>query len=240
LKAGRFSVKICGVHGVSLIDYPGRIASVVFLGGCNFRCPFCQNVSLVEGYRALSSVPEDSVLDLLRCRRGFIDGVVITGGEPLMYGEELTRFLTRLRETRLSIKVDTNGYDADTVQELVVSGLVDYVAMDVKTSLEKYHVAAGRRVAVDTIQKSIGIIMGSSVEYEFRTTCVPGLVEKADIEGIARLIEGARRYYLQQYRADRPTLDPAYMNLFPYSGEELEEFRLVARPYVESVGVRGM
>jgi pyruvate formate lyase activating enzyme len=240
LKVGSLPMKICGVHGVSLIDYPARIASVVFLGGCNFRCPFCQNVSLVEGYRALSSVTEDSVLALLGRRRGFIDGVVITGGEPLMHGEELTRLLARLRETRLSIKVDTNGYDADMVQEVVMRGLVDYVAMDVKTSLEKYHVAAGRRVAVDRIQKSIGVIMGSSIEYEFRTTCVPGLVEKSDIEGIARLIQGARRYYLQQYRADRPTLDPAYMKLFPYSGEELEELRIIARPYVESVDVRGI
>jgi len=126
------------------------------------------------------------------------------------------------------------------VREVVVSGLADYVAMDVKTSLEKYHAGAGRRVAVDRIQKSIGIIMVSSIEYEFRTTCVPGLVEKADIEAIARLIKGARRYYLQQYRADRPTLDPAYMKLSPYSGEELEEFRIIAQPYVESVDVRGM
>ncbi len=240
MKVGSCPVKICGVHGVSLIDFPGRIASVVFLGGCNFRCPFCQNVGLVEGYSALPSVTEESVLDLLGRRRGFIDGVVITGGEPLMHGEELTRFLARLRETRLSIKVDTNGYDADMVQEVVASGLADYVAMDVKTSLEKYHMAAGRRVAVDRIQKSIRIIMGSSLEYEFRTTCVPGLVEKADIEDIARLIKGARRYYLQQYRADRPTLDPAYMKLSPYSEKELEEFRNTAQPYVESVAVRGM
>jgi len=240
LKGRRFSVKICGVHGVSLIDYPGRIASVVFLGGCNFRCPFCQNVSLVGGLRALSSVPEDSVLDLLRFRRGFIDGVVVTGGEPLMHGEELTRFLIRLREMRLSIKVDTNGYDADTVQELVVGGLVDYVAMDVKTSLEKYHVAAGRRVAVNRIQRSIGIIMGSSIEYEFRTTCVPGLVERADIQDIARLIKGARRYYLQQYRADRPTLDPAYMKLSPYPGEKLEEFLCIVRAHVKWAGIRGI
>ena len=240
MKAGRFSVKICGVHGVSLIDYPGRIASVVFLGGCNFRCPFCQNVSLVEGYRALPSMSEDSVLDLLGRRRGFIDGVVITGGEPLMHGEELTRLLARLRETRLSIKVDTNGYDADMVREIVVSGLADYVAMDVKTSLEKYHVAAGRRVAVDRIQKSIGIIMGSSIEYEFRTTCVPGLVEKADIEGIARLIKGARCYYLQQYRADRPTLDPAYVKLSPYPGEKLEEFLCIVRAHVKWAGIRGI
>ncbi len=232
-------MKICGVHGVSLIDYPGRIASVVFLGGCNFRCPFCQNVSLVEGYGALPSVSEESVLDLLGRRKGFIDGVVITGGEPLMYREELTRFLARLRETRLAIKVDTNGYEAETVQELVLSGLVDYVAMDVKTSLEKYHMAAGKRVAVDRIRKSIRIIMGSPLEYEFRTTCVPGLVEKADIQAIAELIKGARRYCLQQYRADRPTLDPAYMKLSPYSGKELEEFRNTAQPCVESIAIRG-
>ena len=233
-------MKICGIQGVSLIDFPGRITSILFLGGCNFRCPFCQNGSLVEGYERLSSIDEDLVLDTIRKRKGFIDGVEITGGEPLINSKELIGFLGRLRETGLFIKLDTNGYNTDMLMKILRKELVDYIAMDIKTSVEKYHIASGRRIDISRILNSIRAIKESSIKYEFRTTCVPGLVEREDIESIAQLIKGAEQYYLQQFRPDEPTLDSSYMKVAPYSKERLEKFRNLAQVYVKSVDIRGI
>ncbi len=233
-------MRICGMQGISLIDFPGRIASILFVGGCNFRCPYCQNGSLVEGYERLPSIDADSVLAFLKRREGFIDGVVITGGEPLLNGSNLVEFLGKVRNTGLSIKLDTNGYSTDVLREILKSKVVDYVAMDIKTSLEKYHIASGRKINANKILDSIRAIMEASIEYEFRTTCVPGLVGREDIEDITSLIKGAKRYYLQQFRADNPTLDPSYMRIVPYPKEKLEEFLNVAQEHVTSVGIRGI
>jgi len=232
-------MRICGIQGVSLIDFPGKIAAILFLGGCNFRCPFCQNGSLVREYEHLAPMDEDSVLDFLIRRKGFVDGVEITGGEPLINGKELIVFLGKLRKTGLSIKLDTNGYNTDILGDILRSGLVDYIAMDIKTSPAKYRIASGVEIDTDRILSSIRAIMASSIKYEFRTTCVPGLVKRRDIETIAQLIEGAKQYYLQQFRTDEPTLNPSYMKLSPYSKEKLEAFRNLAQVYVKSVGIRG-
>ena len=234
-------MKICGFQQTSLIDFPGRIASIVFLGGCNFRCPFCQNTSLVTGYKDLDSIDPEEVLNSLEERKGFVDGVEITGGEPLINGEKLIAFLKRLRQLGLAIKLDTNGYFPDKLVRVVRDGLVDYIAMDVKTSLDTYHIATGvENINPDRIAYSIRVIMNSSVDYEFRTTCVPGLVESRDVLNIAQLIQGAKRYYLQQFRVDEPTLDPSYIFLSPHSEEKLEAFRGIAQAYVRSVVIRGM
>ncbi len=233
-------MKICGVQGISVIDYPGKIASVLFLGGCNFRCPFCHNVSLINDYDSLDCKSSEAVLDDLERRKGFIDAVVITGGEPLINGSELIALLSKLRETALSIKLDTNGYNTNMLRKLLEAGLMDYVAMDIKTSIDRYEVAAGLELNTDRILNSIQLIFESSIEYEFRTTCVPGLVDSVEIESIARLIEGAARYYLQQYRVEQPTLDPSYMKLSPYPAEKLESFKTIAQKYVKSVSIRGL
>ena len=233
-------MKICGVQGVSVIDYPGKIASILFLGACNFRCPFCHNVSLVDGYESLNYKNSEAVLEDLKKRKGFIDAVVITGGEPLINGSELIVLLGKLREMDLSIKIDTNGYNTDMLRMVLELGLVDYIAMDIKTSIDKYDVAVGLELNTDRILNSIKIILESPIEYEFRTTCVPGLVDNREIESIARLIEGAARYYLQQYRGEQPTLDPSYMKLSPYSGEKLENFKTIAQKFVNSVSIRGL
>jgi len=233
-------MKICGVKGVSVIDYPGKIASILFLGGCNFRCPFCQNASLVDGYKQLDAISNETVLDDLKKRKVFIGAVEITGGEPLINGRELIALLEKLRKMDLSIKIDTNGYNTDMLRQVLQMELVDYIAMDIKTSIDRYAVAAGLELNTNRILESIETIRESSVEYEFRTTCVPGLVGSEEIESISRLIEGAAHYYLQQYRVEEPTLDPAYMKLSPYPAEKLESFRAVAQKYVNSVSVRGL
>ena len=168
------------------------------------------------------------------------NGVEITGGEPLINSKELIGFLGRLRETGLFIKLDTNGYNTDMLMKILRKELVDYIAMDIKTSVGKYHIASGRRIDISRILNSIRAIKESSIKYEFRTTCVPGLVEREDIESIAQLIKGAGQYYLQQFRSDEPTLDPSYMKVAPYSKERLEKFRNLAQVYVNSVGIRGI
>lgn len=188
----------------------------------------------------MPSIGEDSVLASLRRRKGFIDGVVITGGEPLLDGVELLPFLGRVREMGLPVKLDTNGYNADLLVTILKNMAVDYVAMDVKSSLGKYERASGRPLNTGRIVTSIQAIMGSSIEYEFRTTCVPGLVESDDIEEIGRLIKGAKRYYLQQFRTGEPTLVPSYMEIAPYPKEKLEEFLDIARTYVKVAGIRGI
>ena len=233
-------MKICGVQGISVIDYSGKIASILFLGGCNFRCPFCHNVSLIDGYESLDYKNSEAVLEDLGKRKGFIDAVVITGGEPLINSSELIALLSKLREMDLSIKIDTNGYSTDMLRMVLELGLVDYIAMDIKTSIDRYDVAVGLELNTDRILNSIKIILESSIEYEFRTTCVPGLVDSKEIESISRLIEGAARYYLQQYRVEEPTLDPSYMKLTPYPAEKLESFKTIAQEFVTSVSIRGL
>ena len=175
---------IYGLHSVSVIDFPDKIASVLFWGGCNFRCPFCQNPSLVEGYESLNTISNEFILKHLEQRKDFIDGVVITGGEPLLSGKGLTAFLGKLQRLKLAVKIDTNGYNTSLLRELLLAGLVDYVAMDIKTSLDKYHIAAGMSIETDKILASIEAIRESSIEYEFRTTCVPATTSGAVVKVI--------------------------------------------------------
>jgi pyruvate formate lyase activating enzyme len=233
-------MRICGIQGVSLIDFPGRIASVFFLAGCNFRCPFCQNQSLVEERLFPARISEDEALECLKRKNHLIDGVEITGGEPLANSEGLIEFLEKVKGMGLYVKIDTNGYEERKLEEMLKRGIVDYVAMDIKTSFKKYDLAAGRKVNIDRIANSIRIIMEKSIDYEFRTTCVPGIVTLDDIEEISYSIKGAKRYYLQQFRNDRPTLDPSCMRLEAYSKEQMERFLEVARTYVAAAGIRGV
>lgn len=233
-------MRICGIQGVSAIDFPGRIASVLFLGGCNFRCPFCQNPDLVLNPESLLAHDLDDVVRSIERRRGLVDGVVVTGGEPLIHGGCLLGLLRCLRDAGLAVKLDTNGYEVDSLGDVLKQGLVDFVAMDVKTSLSKYEQAAGRSLDVGRIREAVSAIRESGVEHEFRTTCVPGLVEQSDIESVATLLGGAERYVLQQFRATSQTIDPSYTRLSPYPPGTLEFFARTARPFVASVALRGV
>ena len=232
-------LEICGFQGVSLLDYPGRVSAVLFLGGCNFRCPFCHNADLVLRPESLSRLGIDEVTGRLSQRKTLIDGVVITGGEPLIHGEQFLALLAAVRKTGLAVKLDTNGYEVEMLRGTLDSGLVDYIAMDVKTSPERYAVAAGRPVEADRIRHAVDIIRCSGIPHEFRTTCVPGIVAEHDILEIAALIGPDARYYLQQYRASGGVIDPAYGALAPYSCRRLHEFVRQAEPLVATVGVRG-
>ncbi len=233
-------MKICGVQGVSVIDYPGKIVSVLFLGGCNFRCPSCQNADLVLRPESLPGLDPDEMMRSLEKKKGFVDGVSITGGEPLIHGEALLSLMRRLREAGLAVKLDTNGYEVELLQRVLVTGLADYVAMDVKTSLAKYSKAAGKALDTRRIEQAIRLIMDSGVEYEFRTTCVPGIVEESDMREIAALVSGAKHYYLQQFRANGPMIDSKFEAVRPYDAATLGRFLSLVSPSVQACGLRGV
>jgi len=231
-------MKIKGIQGVSTVDYPGKIVTTLFIGGCNFRCPFCQNRDLVLNYEKMPTIPDEEVIDKLSRRKGFIDGVCITGGEPTIEGD-LTSFCRRLKILGLLVKVDTNGYIPQKIEELIDKSAVDYIALDIKSSSERYSLASGIQVDLRRIEKSVEILMNSGMEYEFRTTCVPGFVEEEDLKRIGKLIKRGRLYVLQQFRPGT-TLDPSLSQLKPYPAERLKSFAQVMRPYVKRVDVRGI
>jgi len=231
-------VGIKGLQKTSLLDYPGKIVSILFFGGCNFRCPYCYNPKLVLDHDQLPDISTEEVLGHLRSRRGMLDGICATGGEPTLSGE-LPEILSKIKEDGFLIKVDTNGTNPDVLQDLVRGGLVDYIAMDLKASPDRYPEVVGAEVEVDDIRKSVRILLDSGVEYEFRTTVVPGLIGKDDIVAIGKWIRGARLWALQQFRPGQ-TLDPSYQELRPYGAGQMEEFSKLASRFVRKCELRGV
>lgn len=214
--------------GTSLIEFPGRIASIVFIGGCNLRCPFCHNPELVlpELITQQPSIPEDEVIEDLKKRKGFIEGVSFTGGEPLLY-PGLPDLLKRIKEELgLSIKLDVNGTLPDRLK--AVLPYVDFIAMDIKTAPEKYYLATGNGTTFEQIEESIKIIKGTD-DYEFRTTMVPNIVDIDDVKEICKRIKRVKKYVLQRYRNGK-TLSPEFSNVYPYPKGYLKE---VARSIAE-------
>ena len=224
----------------SLIEYPGHIADVLFVGGCNFRCVYCHNLDLVLRPDQLPDVDDEQLLASLLPRRSFVDGLVITGGEPTLQAG-LIPFLSRARQAGFDIKLDTNGYQPDVLRLCLENHLVDYVAMDVKTSLTRYPLVTGVAIDPARLRRSIDLIRHSGIDHEFRTTVVPGLVELADVESIARLIAGAQRYFLQAFRPG-PTVgwgqEPPVGA--PTAETVLRLARAAAGHGLREVGVRGM
>ncbi|MGB9723711.1 MAG: anaerobic ribonucleoside-triphosphate reductase activating protein [Chloroflexia bacterium] len=228
----------------SLLDYPGRIACVLFTGGCNFRCPPCQNAELVLRPAELPSLPEEEVWAYLGRRAGLVDGVVLTGGEPTVQ-PDLLPFLRRLRRFPLAVKLDTNGYRPDVLAAALEEGLVDYVALDVKGPPEKYGLLSGRPdLDPSPVIRSIALLLQGGLPHEFRTTVVPGLLTEEDIVAVARFLSGQAgsapvHYILQQFRP-WDTLDPALRDVQPYPSERLREMANRVRPWVGRVEVRGV
>ncbi len=189
-----------GFQKLTLLDFPGRVACTLFTGGCNFRCPFCHNALLVEGFAEGERISAAEVLSYLDKRKGVLDGICVTGGEPLL-SAGLADFLRAVRARGFQIKLDTNGSFPDRLADLIAHGLVDYVAMDIKNCRDKYALtAACSREEVDRVEKSIDLLLSGAVDYEFRTTVVHPLHTVEDIRAIAERIAGARRYFLQDFR----------------------------------------
>ena len=226
-----------GIEKTTLIDYPSKIAATVFTYGCNFRCPFCHNPELViepcdEDY----VITEHYILDFLALRKGKLDALVITGGEPLLQGG-IQSFIQKVKKLGYLVKVDTNGFYPGMILQLIDSGLIDYWAMDVKNLESLYSKTAGVSVNVGNIRKSISNIMKSGIKYEFRTTVVPGLHDVESLRGIGELIKGANKFYIQNFRPGK-TIDPAYRNKQSFTERELRQFQKVIKPFVKSVEIR--
>ena len=231
---------IKGFNPSTLIDWDWHVASIIYMPGCNFRCPFCHSSALVLAPESLETVPFAHIRGYLRQQKGWIDGVVIQGGEPTE-SPWLADMLREIKQLGLGVKLDTNGYEPETLRRLIADSLIDYAAMDIKTVLcaERYRQAAGVCIDTDRIRRSIALVKEHLADYEFRTTVVPGLVSREDIIAIAREITPCRRYVLQQFAAD-DTLQAPWNGNKPYSAQHLEEFATVARKFVKEVTVRGV
>lgn len=212
---------ILGLNQTTLLDYPGRVAATVFTGGCNFRCPFCHNAGLVLTPAAQKALKEEEVLAYLEKRKNLLKGVCITGGEPTLQAD-LPDFLSRIKELGYAIKLDTNGYCPNVIKALAGRGLIDYVAMDIKNSLEKYAMTAGKeRLDVENIRESAAFLMESGIDYEFRTTLVRELHTQEDLLKIADWIQGCAGYFLQQFQDNENVIKTGYHG---YTEKEMEGF----------------
>ena len=229
---------ISGLQKTTLLDYPGCVACTVFTGGCNFRCPFCHNSSLVVPERVERGMDEEEVLSFLKKRVGVLDGVAITGGEPLLH-KDMPEFLGKIKALGYKIKLDSNGSFPDLLEEIVKAGLVDRVAMDIKNSPELYGKTVGlESFDIKNVERSKNFLLEGRVEYEFRTTAVKGLHTTESIRNAAKWIEGAKEYYLQQFKDSGDVLNLGGLSAF--NEEEMKELKLAAAEFVPHVQLRGI
>ncbi len=232
-------IPIKGFIENSLIEWEGKIAAIIFLPTCNLRCPYCHAPHLVQTPNDLESIPTDAVINKIRQNIGWLDGVVVSGGEPTSH-KHLNAFLKIFKDMGIMVRLDTNGTNPHVIKDLIDRKLVDCVAMDIKSPLrqEKHDLVAGVPCNIEDIEKSIRIIMESGIEYEFRTTVCPSQLDGDDIEDIAKTIKGAERYILQSFRPNH-CLDVDMLKVLPYPIETLRGFAANARKYVNYCGVRG-
>lgn len=230
-------MRIRGLNKTTLLDYPERLAATIFTGGCNFRCPFCHNAELVLRPQDQPQLEEKEIFDFLKKRKGIVQGVCITGGEPTLE-PELEDFVDRIRQLGYPVKLDTNGYRPEVLWKLLDSGKLDYVAMDIKSSRAGYAAAAGlKSIDLSRIEESASMLRSGSTPYEFRTTVVKGIHRAEDFEDIGRWLSGSRAYYLQAYRESENVMIPGFES---FSAEEMEGFASIARKYIDKVCLRGV
>ena len=238
-RSENLGVDIKVVFKVSLIDFPGKIASVVFLSQCNFRCPYCHNPELLQGFEKLPSIPEKEILDFLQSKKGWLDGVVVTGGEPTLQAS-LPEFLRQLKKAGWLVKLDTNGSNPLMLKKLLAEKLLDFIAMDVKAPLAKYEKATGVKVNLNAIQESVKLVQESGLAYEFRLTVVPKIFEEKDCQALGAWLQGSKKFVLQQFNPEHQVLDSAFQNLKPFSPEELKSFAEKLKPFFGLVELRGV
>jgi pyruvate formate lyase activating enzyme len=224
----------------SLIDWDGKLTTVLFFDKCNFMCPFCQNWELILYPERFPAIQWEDIKKKLNAKKGWIDGVVLTGGEPLVHEDEAVDIIKKVRDLGFLVKLDTNGAYPEKLQNLINAGLLDYVAIDIKAPLnETYEVATGRKVNIEHIKESIyTLLKKNEVDYEFRTTCVPGLIDEEAILKIGPKIEGARRWFLQQY-VPTNAYKEEYRTRQVFKSPEIEKLLTAAREYVTNVKWRG-
>ena len=229
-------MKIHGLQKMTLLDFPGHVACTVFTGGCDLRCPFCHNFELVDG-TAPAIMEEEELLSFLEKRRGLLDGVAFTGGEPCLQ-KNLPELMRKIREMGFAIKLDTNGNHPDMLEKMISEGLVDYVAMDIKNSPEKYAVTSGlETLDLTKIRQSVEILKSGRVDYEFRTTVVAQFHEENDFRLIGQWLQGAKRYFLQSF-TDRDSVP--YGGMSAPSREEIFRYAQIAQENIPDTQVRGV
>lgn len=230
-------MKIQGLQKLTLLDYPEKVACTVFLPGCNFRCSFCHNASLVTNIREQSDIEEEEFFKFLKKRQGILDGVCVTGGEPLLR-PEIIPFIQKIKELGYLVKLDTNGSFPEKLKYLVKEHLVDYVAMDIKNSLDAYAMTAGTNEKVlEAIQESVAFLKEGSVPYEFRTTVTRNFHKKENIESIGKWLLGAERYFLQAFVDSG---DLICEGIKGYEKQEMEGFLSIISVYLPNAKIRGI
>lgn len=229
-------MKICGLQKTTLLDYPGQVAATIFLGGCNFRCPFCHNSGLLEDdAKALFS--QEEILEFLKKRKGILEGVCITGGEPTL-NKDLKSLIGKIRELGYLVKLDTNGSQPEVLKELVLKKQLDYVAMDIKAGKGHYKSAAGiPNLNMEKVIESADFLMEQHVPYEFRTTAVKGIHDVLDFKEIGTWLNGSSPYYLQNYEDSDQVLCSGYAS---FSIDEIKVFLETVKTFLTNARLRGM
>lgn len=228
---------IKGIQKLTLLDYPGKTACTIFTGGCDFRCPFCHNSELVLAPNDVESISEDEVRTFLKKRRSLLDGVCITGGEPTLQ-KGLMEFIEELKDLGYAVKLDTNGYEPEKLKRIIDSGMVDYIAMDIKSSPKNYTLVSGiENLDFSKIERSVELIRTSGIEHEFRTTVVKQLHSRQDFGEIGRWLKGEKRYFLQQFVDSGAVLCDGMSAASP---EEMHEYLLTVQEFIPTAELRGM
>lgn len=227
---------ICGFEKFSMVDYEGYIACTVFTGGCNFRCPFCHNAPLVVGDIKAQEIDEREVIDYLSKRKGLVDGVVISGGEPTLQ-KDLKDFIIKVREMGYKIKLDTNGTNANMLENLIAEGLLDYVAMDIKNCKEKYPLTIGSdRIDMQDVERSVEILKNANIPSEFRTTLIGEFHSDDDMQKIEEWIKGGKSYFMQCYKDNDGCISHGFSEV---QKQDVERFKLYFANCVDRVDTRG-
>ncbi len=230
-------MKITGFQKTSLIDYPGHIVSIIFTQGCSFKCPYCHNSDLISpDSKDKEYFPVEYIYSFISNRKGLIDGISITGGEPTLQ-PDLYDFITEVKSMGLKIKLDTNGSNPEILEPLLKENLLDYIAMDVKASLFDYEDIINAKININSIIRSISLIQNSAIQYEFRTTVVPGLHDIEQLKEIAILLKGSKKYFIQNFKANN-TFDKDYMQYNSFPPSKLEKFKEICIPYINKVEIR--
>ena len=225
-----------GLQKTTLLDFPTKVACTVFTGGCNFRCPFCHNGTLVSDPKQFPTIEVSEFLSFLDKRQGILDGVCITGGEPLLQ-KDIASFMSEVKARGFALKLDTNGSFPDILEDLIDKKLVDYVAMDIKSSREKYHILTGIDKYLPEVERSVAILKQGKIDYEFRTTVVRELHELSDFEDIGKWISGADRYFLQLFKDSGDTLESGFS---AFSEEDMRSALNIVKAYIPNAEIRGM
>jgi len=230
-------MKIGGIQKTSLIDYPNKVCAVFFASGCNFRCPYCYNPKLV--FNKTKLIDEKYINKFLEERKNYLDAILLSGGE-ITAKPDFIEFVRKIKKYGYLVGIETNGSNPDAIKKLIDNELVDFIAMDLKSDLETYYMAAGVKVEKEKIKKSVELIKDSNVDYEFRTTVVPGLFNEETAIKIGAWLNGSKKYVLQQFNNDRDMINKSFKRKKPYIVDKLKKFKKILEPYIKDVRIKGI